>query len=136
MNSTLTHPDTSHVDKLLTCLQRSGFTITAVDDGQDATTINPYLNPDTARAIALDAITAVDVAWLRISKNCETATLFLVLGNEPDCLVCDWTAGHDFDTELEVCIDDYCDSFNEDSWDETQRSAYNGLSTSDYYNPL
>jgi hypothetical protein len=110
MNSTLTHPDALHVDKLLTCFQRSGFTITAVDDGQDVTTINPYLNPDTARAIAVDAITAVDAAWLRISKAGETATLFLVLGNEPDCLVCDCTSGHKFDTELDTCVDDYSNS--------------------------
>lgn len=105
MNSTLTHPNALHVDKLLTCFQRSGFTITAVDDGQDVTAINPYLNPDTARAITVDAITAVDVAWLRISKASETATLLLVLDNEPDCLVCDYSCGHEFDDELEACID-------------------------------
>lgn len=136
MTSTLTHADAPHVDKLLTYLQRGGFTIAAVHDGADAITINPHLNPDTARAIAVDAITAVDSAWLRISKASETATLLLVLGNEPDCLVCDYSCGHEFDDELEACVNNYSNSFDEEPWDETQRAAYNGLSASDYYNPI
>lgn len=111
MTNALTHPDAPHVDKLLSYLQSRGFGILAVNDGGDEATINPYLHPDTSREIAVNAITAVDAAWLRIDKGGEAATLFLVLGNEPECLVCDYTCGLGFDSELEACIDAYGNSF-------------------------
>jgi hypothetical protein len=99
---------TKPVASLLHTLQTSGFTIQAVNDGQEICKFD-HLNSVKARKEAVDAVTSVDESYVRIhDANQYGATLFIVLGNEPDELVADWSHQPKFEqVRLENAIDAY-----------------------------
>jgi len=99
---------TQPVLDLLELLQQQELELLAVDDGEEVLRIGNGPAHDQ-RLAAADAITSVDVAWLSIGSNEVTATakLFIVLGNEPDELVCDWGGSKRLDPAIELAIDEH-----------------------------
>ena len=83
------------VMSLLSHLQKAGVTITAVRNGERG-----WINIDNGasnlkqRKAACEEIVSVDESRITLRfNNCKWATLFVVLGNEPEETVCDyWTA--------------------------------------------
>lgn len=91
----------------LTALQEAGYRLTRVFDGEEWVDAH-----DSARA-ALDAITAVDEAWLRVwrpgtgSNPARQGWVYFVLGNAPWEVICDHT------TNLSHALDPLMDTWEE-----------------------
>jgi|694.fasta_scaffold111777_6 hypothetical protein len=90
------------VNSLLNTLQKAGYTIVAVFDGEEWTKFNQTTNL-AVRKEATDIITSVDECHLRIKKGDMKLRLFIVLGNEPEEIVVAYTPND----ELEVSLDKY-----------------------------
>jgi hypothetical protein len=97
---------TKPVASLLHTLQTSGFTIQAVNDGEEICNLG-HLTSVKARKEAVDAITSVDESYVRIhDANQYGATLLIALGNDPDELVADWSYQPKFErARLDTAID-------------------------------
>ena len=95
---------TQPVLELLVQLQDQGLELISVDDGEER--LKPEGNDPPERRLSIaKAITSVDASWLLIGKRERKATLFIVLGNEPDELVADWTASPWLNPLIEVAVD-------------------------------
>jgi hypothetical protein len=97
---------TQPVLDLLALLQQQELELLAVDDGEGFIGLSDGTAHDQQLAAA-DAITSVDEAWLSIGSNEATAQLFIVLGNEPDELVCDWGGSKLLNPAIELAIDEH-----------------------------
>jgi hypothetical protein len=97
---------TQPVLDLLALLQQQELELLAVNDGEEVLRINKGPAHDQQLAAA-DAITSVDQAWLSVGTGEATAQLFIVLGNEPDEIVCDWGGSKRLDPAIELAIDEH-----------------------------
>jgi len=97
---------TQPVLDLLALLQQQELELLAVNDGEEVLRINKGPAHDQQLAAA-DAITSVDQAWLSVGTGEATAQLFIVLGNEPDEIVCDWSGSKQLDPAIELAIDEH-----------------------------
>ncbi len=88
------------VSSLLNKLQQNGFTIAAVNDGEETVKMDPKKSNLANRKEATEIITSVDESGMRVTKGNMRGFVYIVLGNEPEELVCDYT---DWD-ELETVI--------------------------------
>jgi hypothetical protein len=91
-------------NSLLETLEKHGLVIVSVDNGEYSTKLS-----DTTRAKFVEDCMACDEAWLSvIAPDGKRKTIFLVYGNSPGELICDYT----------VCeqIDAACDEHFE-KWD-------------------
>jgi hypothetical protein len=90
----MTHPDwTVPVLTLIHQLQNHDFDILSVNDGYEYVPLISKSGSPQERVEATEAIVAVDEAWLRIGRGGNLrGTIYIVLGNEPDELVADYSA--------------------------------------------
>ena len=95
------------VKSLLTMFQVEGFNITAVHDGEEMIQIDQKLSNHAIRGTAADIIVSVEESYVLIEKQGMKATLFIVLGNEPDEIVSDYTYTPQLEELLEETIDKY-----------------------------
>lgn len=91
------------VNSLLRRIQAVGFTLTAVNNGEETIKINQQQSNLAIRKAAVEEVVSVDVATVYINKDNKSARLYLVLGNEPEELLCDYTV-HPL---IEAANDDY-----------------------------
>jgi hypothetical protein len=85
------------LDLLRLLTEEGGARLLWVDDGGDTTQLpSPEHAGDylSIRQQAAAAITAVDTSTLKITLDGKTATLSIVLGNEPEEIVQDWRASN------------------------------------------
>lgn len=93
--------DRGGIEQAIRALRAAGWELAYVDDGGE--NIPVKTEPE-----AIDAIMAVDQAWLHFTKGepeldkklHKTGWLFFVLGNDPDEVICDYT------TNLDPTIED------------------------------
>ena len=98
------------VRTLIHQLQNHDFDILSVNDGGDEDV--PIISNSGSlaeRQEATEAITAVDVSELRIGRGGKLrATIYIVLGNEPDELVADYRATNEVMMSLiEVAVENH-----------------------------
>lgn len=77
--------DKAGIRQVIRALKADGWELDCVYDGGDED------NPVTGEQEAIDAIDAVDDAYLNVKKGEDTGWVRFVLGNEPDEVVCDYT---------------------------------------------
>ena len=96
------------VKSLLAKFQAAGFNISAVHDGEKMIKIDQGLSTTAIRHSAADSVVSVDESFVYINKDGMNARLFIVLGNEPDEIVCDYT----YPPKLEELIDEVIDKYS------------------------
>jgi len=79
------------IKSLLAKFQEAGFNITAVNDGEETIKIDQTLSITKIRHAAADVVNSVDAATVYINKDGMKARLWIVLGNEPDEILADYT---------------------------------------------
>lgn len=87
------------VSSLINKLQKAGFSILSVYDGGEYIKLDQNRSKLAIRKEAVEAIVSVDDSWVKVQKGDQKGTLFIVLGNEPYELVCDYS---DWDDLTEV----------------------------------
>jgi hypothetical protein len=95
------------VRSLLAKFQHEGFTITAVNDGEETIKIDQEQSNTKIRRSATDIVVSVDAATVYINKDGMRARLWIVLGNEPEEIVCDYTYHPKLETLIVEVIDNY-----------------------------
>lgn len=91
------------VSSLLYKLQQKGFKLVNVHDGEDYEFFTG--NSLSQRKTATATIVSVDVSRLTVEKNNLRGRLYIILGNEPSELVCDWgSASGEIMEELETVV--------------------------------
>jgi hypothetical protein len=85
------------VSSLLNKLQQNGFIIAAVNDGEETFKMDLKKSNLANRKEATDVITSVDESWVQVKKGDAKGRMFIVLGNEPEELVCDYTDWNDLE---------------------------------------
>jgi len=88
------------VRSLLRSLKQSGFTPISVNNGEENIRYS-----DVSKTEFLEEIVATDEVTLRFQHNNKKVAIFLVLGNDPGEIVCDYT---DYEP-LESIIDSHYD---------------------------
>jgi hypothetical protein len=83
------------VMSLLNHLQKGGLCLLAVSDGCEWFHVDNRLSILRQRLFVAEVITSVDESHVVVSDGSATATLFIVLGNEPEELVADIASGSD-----------------------------------------
>ena len=74
-------------------LQRNGWRVLAVDDGEDIERIDQGLSATKQRHQAVDAADATDWSTIYLkNSNKDKASLFIVWGNDPECVISDISA--------------------------------------------
>jgi hypothetical protein len=96
------------VRSLIHRLQKHDFVFLSVNDGEEDLPVISDPGSLAERNEVTEAITSVDASYVRIGKGSKFAILFIVLGNEPDELVCDYSYSDD---ELGNELDDAIDAF-------------------------
>ena len=113
---TKTHPYYKEVMSLFTRLGRAGFRFEYVNDGEDKHHLDTTLERVDGVGLLVDAVLSVDMSMLRVENPAGGKnTLFLVLGNNPGELVCDYTYSPDFEGN-QATIDSIVDAHYEE-WD-------------------
>ena len=74
-------------------LQKNGWRVLAVDDGEDLERIDQGLSATKQRHQAVDAADATDWSTIHLKNSSkESASLFIVWGNDPQYVISDITA--------------------------------------------
>ena len=94
---------TQPVLDLLELLQEQELELRAVSDGFERVELDG--DADERRQAAADVICSVDMSWLSIGIGTFNAQLALVLGNEPDEIVCNWGGKGCLEPLIELAID-------------------------------
>ena len=113
---------TQPVMSLLNKLQEADVQIIGVNDGEGYETVSG----DTKLAIrkdAADVITAVDESWVRVQYKDEFATLYIVLGNDANEILADYS--YKPNSELEGIIESVNSAFYEQWEDVKVKSVIN-----------
>lgn len=77
--------DTAAIRQIIRALKAADHTLLAVDDGEETIKVS-------AEQEALDAITAVDCAFLHVTlPDADRGYVFFVLGNDPEEVAADYT---------------------------------------------
>jgi len=76
--------DEAGIRQVIRALKADGWELDFVFDGEEEI-------PVTGEREAIDAITAVDDAYLNVKRTSETGWVYFVLGNEPYEVVCNHT---------------------------------------------
>jgi hypothetical protein len=84
-------------------LQQRGFTIVSVYDGEERVKIDSTKSNLASRKEAIEVITSVDESQLIVKKGDIKASLYILLGNDPEELVYDYT---DWD-ELDMVVNEH-----------------------------
>jgi hypothetical protein len=102
------------VMSLLHKLQKAGVQIVSVNDGEGYEKVSGNTKLAT-RKDAADMITAVDEAWVRIQHQDDFATLFIVLGNNTNEILADYSFPPH--TQLEEILEGVSEAFYE-QWED------------------
>ena len=105
---------TQPVMSLLHKLQKADVKIIAVNDGDEYDEVVGDTNL-AARKDAADMITAVDEAWVRVQHQDDFATLYIVLGNDTNEILADYTFTSG--SKLEAIIEGVSEAFYE-QWED------------------
>ena len=105
---------TQPVMSLLHKLQEADIQIIAVNDGDEYDEVVGDTNL-AARKDAADMITAVDEAWVRVKHKDDFASLYLVLGNDTNEILADYS--YPLNTELEEILHNVSSAFYE-QWED------------------
>lgn len=109
------HTQRKAVSSLLLNFQLQDFAIRAVNDGGESFCFRKNKNKFSARKEAADIICSVDQAWVRVEKDGNLATLFIVLGNDDSEILCDYSASSDeFMQEIEVVAEKFYQQWEKD----------------------
>ena len=92
--------DKAGIRQTIRTLKADGWELDFVFDGDEDTAV-------TGESEAIDAITAVDDAYLNVKRNGKTGWVRFVLGNEPDEVINDYT----------VNLSDAIDPMTDKWWD-------------------
>lgn len=76
--------DRGAAQQIIRALVRDGWGLTIVWDGEESTAI-------TNETEALNAIFAVDMAHLHVTRGSDRGWVWFVLGNDPEEVAADWT---------------------------------------------
>lgn len=76
--------DAAGIRQTIRALRDAGWELASVNDREEDLKV-------TNEAEALAAVTAVDEAFLYVTKGDQRGYVFFVLGNEPDEVICDYT---------------------------------------------
>jgi hypothetical protein len=90
------------VRSMLNTLQHAGFTLTAVDDGEERVRLEG--STVLRRRTAAEAICSVDESVLCLEGWGKRGMVRVILGNDPEELAADYTGNF---LELEEAIDDH-----------------------------
>ena len=93
------------VRSIAKCLQEEGFALDHVDDGEEVNAILGTSTKDQRESTA-ELVCAVDESTLFITKDGKRSWLFIVLGNQPEETIADYSASGE-------SIDRACDRFSE-----------------------
>jgi hypothetical protein len=96
------------VASLLSRLQENGYKIFSVNDGE-LCRIDQNFSDRTARKMAVDIITGVDESAVAVIKNNRIYAIYIVLGNDPDEIVADYTQDEELERIMEEYSDYWCD---------------------------
>jgi hypothetical protein len=88
------------VRSLIKSLRQAGFTPISVNNGEETIRYS-----DVSKTEFLEEVVATDEATLRLLHNNKKVGIYLVLGNEPGTIACDYT---DYEP-LEQVIDSHYD---------------------------
>lgn len=105
---------TKPVMSLLSKLQKNNVEITHVFDGEEWTKCVEGNNL-SRRKEAADAILSVDESLVRVKYQEEVAKLFIVLGNDPSEILCDYS--YKEGSILESILEEVSDQFYE-QWEK------------------
>jgi hypothetical protein len=97
------------VSSLLSRLQDNGYKIFSVNDGVVMERIDQNLSNRTARKKATDIIDSVDESAIALCKDGKTFGVYIVLGNNPDEIVADYTDNEDLERVIDEFSDNWCD---------------------------
>jgi hypothetical protein len=95
------------VNSLLNRFQKAGYKIVHVNDGEEQHLISKDLSNLNARKQASEFITSVDNSWVNLIKENQQVVLFIVLGNDPDEIVCDYTDNEEVESIVEAFEDQW-----------------------------
>ena len=84
-------------DSLIKRLEAAGVEIVSGDNGEDKFDY-PNVSSNGPREKFLEDLIACDEAWLYVKVNGKDRSLYLVLGNSPGELVCDYVCDDVLDT--------------------------------------
>lgn len=77
--------DSAAIRQIIRAVRKADWTLVRVNDGEDILSVSNEKQ-------ALDAITAVDAAWLILkSPNGARGQILFVLGNDPEEVAADWS---------------------------------------------
>ena len=99
---------TKPVMSLLHKLQQKNVAITHVHDGEQWERIQPGTKLKV-RQDAAEIITSVDESYVHIKHNGITGKLFIVLGNEPSEILCDYS--YKEDSVLKTILNEVSEEF-------------------------
>jgi alpha-glucosidase (family GH31 glycosyl hydrolase) len=97
------------VSSLLSRLQDNGYKIFSVNDGAEMQIIDQNLSNRTSRKEATDHICSVDESAVALCKDGKTFAVYIVLGNDPDEIVADYTDNEDLERVIDEFSDNWCD---------------------------
>ena len=113
---------TQPVMSLLNKLQEADVQIIGVNDGDEYETISGNTKL-SIRKDAADMITAVDESWVRVQYKDEFASLYIVLGNDANEILADYS--YKPNSELEGIIESVSSAFYEQWEDVKVKSTIN-----------
>jgi hypothetical protein len=105
---------TQPVMSLLHKLQKADVKIIAVNDGEEYENVSGDTNL-AIRKDAADMITAVDESWVRVQHQDDSATLYIVLGNDTNEILADY--GFTPGSKLEEILESVSNAFHE-QWED------------------
>lgn len=94
------------IRSLLWKLQRSHFELLSVNDGEETTSLSGGVHK--RRTEAVDIITSVEVAWLRVGYGAKKCTLMIVPDLEGGEILADYTVYE----PLEKVVDQFYDQWS------------------------
>jgi hypothetical protein len=100
------------VGSLLHTLQKHGFELHKVNDGEEYITLTaPGVH--NRRKEAIEIITSVDEAHLYVAYGGKSAWIHIILGNDPDELAADWSGNYLLLERLDTAINEYNDRWTD-----------------------
>lgn len=76
--------DKAGIRQTVRALKEAGWELDYVDDREEIT-------PVSTETTAIEAVTAVDEAFLHVTRGDDTGYVFFVMGNDPEEVICDHT---------------------------------------------
>jgi hypothetical protein len=105
----------SVVNSLLFKFQVNGYNLSGVYDGEETNNVSRY-SSETARKCAVEVITSVDVSHVYFNKNNIRTRLMIVLSNEPEEILADYSIPPELEGEIDSIADAFYDQWEGKKW--------------------